>query len=114
MNPYTISLIVLAITALVLAKRQRFAISDDFNQFLSRERCVEIDEELHDIEKSSTLDRFAQFRKQFLMVYVCATAADWLQVSLDVSQGMVYTLMRLRDRSCTVCTVTIMACQILP
>lgn len=83
MNPYIISLAVLVVLTVGLARGQQTSISVDFNRLLSRQRYKEVDDELHDLDRDSTLDKFASFRHEFLMVYVCATAADWLQVSLQ-------------------------------
>ena len=39
-----------------------------------------IDEEIHDIDCETTLDRYHSFLLRFLPVYGLAIAADWLQV----------------------------------
>lgn len=39
-----------------------------------------LDDEIHDIDRETTADRYHDFRSQFLTIYGLVVAADWLQV----------------------------------
>ena len=50
---------------------------------LNEQEIELLDDEIHDIDRETTADRYHDFRLQFLTVYGLAIAADWLQVCCE-------------------------------
>ncbi|KAL4773302.1 hypothetical protein BDW60DRAFT_206594 [Aspergillus nidulans var. acristatus] len=82
MLPYIVSLAALSSGLGCVFYHQRQRTNEDMaKQSTVDERLEIIDEELHNIHQTSATEQFMVFRNQLLLVYVCATAAGWLQGS---------------------------------
>ncbi|KAI6783439.1 uncharacterized protein J7T54_004466 [Emericellopsis cladophorae] len=87
MDIYTASLTVHVLLLLAAGYWKTFQDSKDILVVQSlNEREIELlDDEIHDIDRETTADRYHDFRLQFLSVYGFAVAADWLQGSFMYS-----------------------------
>lgn len=89
MDIYITSLSFLILLLLVAAYWKAKEDSNDVSLInsLDEHEIELLDDEIHDIDRETTADRFHEFRLQFLMVYGLAIAADWLQVCSKPGRG---------------------------
>jgi predicted RND superfamily exporter protein len=81
MSPYVASLVALSLCVIfAFYQQQQRAREGIAKQLTVHQRHEAIDEELHNVHQISATERFMVLRSQFLIVYIFATAADWLQV----------------------------------
>lgn len=82
MDTYIASLTLLTLILVIAAYWKSTQDNGEASLFSSPEdhQLEMLDEEIHDIDRETTADRYHGFRQQFLIVYGLAIAADWLQV----------------------------------
>ncbi|KAJ5346838.1 uncharacterized protein N7506_000091 [Penicillium brevicompactum] len=86
MSSYVASLVALGLCVIFAFYQQQQRTHEcAAKQSTVHQRHEAIDEELHNVHQSSATERFMVLRNQFLIVYVFATAADWLQGSFMYS-----------------------------
>ncbi|KAJ5046953.1 hypothetical protein NUH16_011116 [Penicillium rubens] len=86
MSSYVASLVALSLCVIfAFYQQQQRAREGIAKQLTVHQRHEAIDEELHNVHQISATERFMVLRSQFLIVYIFATAADWLQGSFMYS-----------------------------